>query len=93
MLANAFIHFKPNPTNDTAEEAQAGGVTLPGITRTLPPGWRQRDAQPYRTVEFASPRLNGDHWAEGRLVAELPSQELVRDWLRLRGRQRGKVSK
>lgn len=32
-----LINFKMDPTNDTAEEAQAGGITLPGIPRTLPP--------------------------------------------------------
>lgn len=74
------------PTDDTAEEAQAGGVALPSISRTLPPGWWQRDAQPDWTVEFASPWFDGDNWAEGRLVAKLLSQQFIRDWLRLRSK-------
>lgn len=79
-----FWFISKCPTNDTAEEAQAGGVALPSIPRTLPPGWWQRDAQPDWTVEFASAWLDGNHRAEGRLVTKLPSQQLIRDWLRLR---------
>lgn len=81
-----------SPTDDTAEEPQAGGVTLPSIPRTLPPGRGQRDAQPDWSVKFASARLNGHHRAEGRLVAKLPSQQLIGDGLRLR-RGRGVVKK
>lgn len=77
-------HFKMDHTNDTAEEAQAGGVTLPSIPRTLPPGWWQRDAQPDWTVKFASAGFDGNHWAEGRLVTKLPSQQFIWYWLRLR---------
>ena len=84
------IISKVDRTNDTAEEAQAGGIALPCIPSTLPPGWRQGDAQPDWTVEFASARFDGHHRAEGRLVAKLPCQQLVRDWLRLKWRG-GKV--
>lgn len=79
-----------DPTNDTAEEAQAGGIALPSIPRTLPPGWRQRDAQPDWTVKFASPWFDGNHWAEGRLVTKLPSQQFIGDGLRLRWKWWGK---
>lgn len=84
------FNFKMAPTNDTAKEAQAGGVTLPGVPRTLPPGRRQRDAQADWAVEFASAWFDGNHRAEGRLVTELPSQQFIRDGLRLRRERRGK---
>lgn len=74
------------PTNHAAEEAETGGISLPGVAGTLPPRWRQRDPQPDGPVELASARLDGDDGAEGRLVPQLPSQQLVRDWLSLRGR-------
>lgn len=46
-------------------------------------------------MEFASAGLDGNHWAEGRLVTKLLSQQFIRDWLRLRwGRWwRGKLIK
>lgn len=71
-------------TNDTAEKAQAGGITLPGIPRTLSPGRWQWDAQSDWTVEFASAWLDGNHWAEGRLVTKLSSQQFIGNWLRLK---------
>lgn len=80
---------KRNPTDDTAEEAQAGGVPLAGVPGALPPGRRQRDAQADWPVEFAAPRLDGDHGAEGRLVTEVPGQHFIGDWLRLRGTRWG----
>lgn len=72
-----------DPTNDTAEEAQAGGVALPCIPRALPPWRRQWDAQSNRTVKFASPWLDCDHWTEGRLVTKLSSQQFIGDRLGL----------
>lgn len=72
-------------TDDAAQQAQAGSVALAGVPGALPPGRRQRDPQPDGPVELATPRLDGHHWAEGGLVAQLPGQQLVGDWLSLGG--------
>lgn len=71
-------------TDDTAEQAEAGGVALASVPRTLPPGGRQRDPQANGAVKLAPTRLYGHHGAERGLVPQKFGHQLVGDRLGLR---------
>lgn len=76
-------------TDDTAEQAEAGGVALAGVPRTIPPGGRQRDPQANGTVKLASPRLYGHHRAERGLVPQKLGHQFIWDRLGLRAEDGG----
>jgi len=70
-------------TDHTAEQAQAGGVTLTTVSGIVLPGRWQRDAEADRAVELPSARLHRDNGAEGRLVPQQFSDQLIGHGLRL----------
>lgn len=70
-------------TDDTAEQAEAGGVALACVPWTLLPGGRQWDPQADGTVKLAPTRLYCHHRAERGLVPQKFGHQLIRDWLGL----------
>ena len=70
-------------TDDTAEQAQAGGVSFAGVAGARLPGRRQGDAQADGPVELTPPRLHRHHRAERGLVPQELRHQLLWDRLSL----------
>lgn len=89
-------NYRPSPcrgcTYDGAQQPQAGGVALPRVPGALPPGGGQGDAQTDGPVEFAPPRLDGDHGAKVGLAAQQLCNQLIWDWLSLRFKTTGEMA-
>ena len=68
-------------TNDAAEQAQAGGVSLPAVPRVVSPGRRKRNPKPNGAVELPAPGFHSDNGAECGLVAQELGDKLIWDRL------------
>lgn len=79
-------------TNDAAEQAQAGGVSLPAVPWVVHPGGREWDPQPDGPVEFPAPGLHGDDGAERGLIAQELGDKLIWNGLGLRRSEQGTLS-
>lgn len=75
-------------TYNRAKQTQTGGVALPGVSRALLPGRRQRYTQADGPVKLAPPRLHSDHGAKVCLVAQQLCNQLIRNWLSLRSKRK-----